>query len=317
MKAFFLKMIFGEAVIKEYSTVKVDGEIREKVYLQTGAGGPILDVSTCHWLLCLDPIVFGVWAGKEQIAALDKKGGYTLYFRDEACPRGKDPGKNAVAVLQMDLLDKIEEEKGTLFLFRLVDCRIHPISFVKTRLLYSKFYKKPGLSFYKLKSFAAAYSYPRRVRIISFRGDDYYNIFPMDLLGDIPQAGRYVFGLRHTNLALSRIIEAKKIVVSEIPFGYKEMIYRLGSHHSTNPPSIGELPFGVIPSPDLRFWIPEWAESCKEIRILRTMNLGSHMLLWGEPVTETILKPATAHLHHIHFLYFLHQKKKGNPYPLV
>ena len=53
----------------------------------------------------------------------------------------------------------------------------------------------------------------------------------MDLVGDIPPSSRYVFGLRHTNVTLARIIEAKKLVVSEIPYEYKEIIYQLGKHH--------------------------------------------------------------------------------------
>jgi hypothetical protein len=338
MKEIFRKLLFGDAVIREYSTVRIGDEIRERVYLQIGAGERresrersergeqgehskrgerILDVSACHWVLCLDPIVFGVWVEKGRTGAFDEKAPYKMYFRDEAWLPGADPAKNAIATLQVDFLNKIEEAKGSLFLFRLDSCRIHPISSLKTWLLYYKYYKKPGLSFQKLKSFVAAYSYPRRVRIISFRDEDYYNIFPMDLLGDIRQAGRFVFGLRHTNRTLSRIIEAKKILVSEVPFGYKDSIYQLGSHHSASPPSLEVLPFGVLASPDFKFWIPEWAESCKEIRILQTMNLGSHMLLWGEPVNETFLKPASDHLHHIHFLLYLRQKSKGLSYPLA
>jgi hypothetical protein len=315
MKEFFRKLIFGDTDIREYSTIRIDDEIKEKVYLQCGAGSTI-DVSLCHWVLCLHPVVFGVWLSSGQ-GVPDEKAGCSMYFRDAACRQGADPGRGALAVLQLDLVDKIEEREGCLYLFRLNACRIHHISFIRTRLIYSKYYKKPGLIFNKLKSFVAAYSYPRRVRIISFRDEGYYNIFPMDLLGDIPQAGRYVFGLRHTNTALARIIEAKKIVVSEVPFGSKETIYRLGSHHSTSPPSIGELAFGVIPSRLYGFWVPEWAESYKEIRILRTMDLGSHMLMWGEPVGESRMKPDTPHLYNIHYLLYLHQKAKGFSYPLV
>jgi hypothetical protein len=317
MKEFLRKIVFGDDVIREYSTVRIDPGIRERVYLLTEAREWILDISSCHWLLCLDPIVFGVWINNDQKGTLDEKVRYKMSFRDGACPPGKDPAGKAVAVLQVDILDKIEDIGGSLYLFRLANCRIHHVSFIKTRLLYSKYYKKPGLSFYKLKSFAAAYSYPRRVRIISFMSSDYYNIFPMDLLGMIPDAGRFVFGLRHTNLALSRIIEAKKIVVSEVPYVYKDIIYQLGSHHSTKPPSIEHLPFKVIPSPEFKFWIPEWAESCKEVTIRMTKNLGSHMLLMGEWTKDNVLKPPTSNLHHIHFLHFLHQKKKGNPYPLI
>src|SRR6185436_18484528 len=96
--------------------------------------------------------------------------------------------------------------------------KIYHVNFFKTFLLFFKYYKKPKYSFGKYKSLIAAYSYPRRVRIISFKQDDYFNIFPMDLLGEIPQSGKYIFGLRHTNVALAKIIHARKMVVSEVPY---------------------------------------------------------------------------------------------------
>ena len=317
MKGLFRKMVFGETVIREYATVKIGNKIQEQVYLQGADGGPVLDVSACHWIFCLDPLVFGVWMEKGAMGGIDGSASCKLIFRNKPLRSGESPEKGALAVAHLDPVDKIEESNGCLFLLRLRSCRVHHIPSFKTRLLYSKYYKKPGVSYNKLISFATAYSYPRRVRVVSFRGEDYYNIFPMDLVGDISRAGRYAFGLRHTNLALSRIIGEKKIAVSEVTFAKKEMIYQLGSHHSTNPPPIDKLPFGVVTSPEFGFWIPDWADSCKEIRILRTIDLGSHMLLWGEPVGEAILSPASEHLYHIHFLLYLHQKQNGSAYPMV
>lgn len=315
MKELFRKILFGDAAIREYATITVDGEIREKVYIRF-EDGEVSDISQRHYVLCLDPLVFGVWIEKGQ-QVYDEKAKCRMYIRGGACRPGDDPRRGALAVLRLGFVNKIDEEGGSLFLLRLDAVRIHHISFLRTRLIFSKYYKKPGLSFFKLKSFVAAYSYPRRVRVISFRDDEYFNIFPMDLLGDIPQAGRYVFGLRHTNTTLARIIATKKVMVSEFPYAKKETIYRLGSHHSASPPSIGELPFGVIESQAFGFWAPEWVESYKEIRILKTINLGSHMLMWGEPVAESRIRPDTPHLYHIHYLLFMQQKARGSCYPLV
>jgi hypothetical protein len=314
MKELFRKILFGEAVIREYSTVRIGEEISERVYLDNNAGDAPRDVSRTHWVLCLDPLVFGIWLGKTALGSYGDGSSHWLYFRDGPCKPGEEPGSHALAVAHLEFIDKIEEASGCLLLFRLVSCQVHHIAAFKTRLLYSKYYRKPGLSFDKVKAFATAYSYPRRVRLVSFRGADYYNIFPMDLLGDLTPAGRFVFGLRHANVALSRIITEKKIVVAEVPSGSKEMIYQLGSHHSTVPPPVGELPFAVIPSPRFGFWVPTWAESCREIRILRTMDLGSHMLMWGEPVGELLLNPVADHLHHIHFLLHLHHLKRRSGY---
>jgi flavin reductase (DIM6/NTAB) family NADH-FMN oxidoreductase RutF len=138
----------------------------------------------------------------------------------------------------------------------------------------------------------------------------------MDLVGDIPLSRRFVFGLRHSNVTLARIIETKKLAVSEIPYEQKNIIYQLGKHHR-EPLSETHLPFELIQSETFDFPIPAWANSYKEIRIVNTMNLGSHMLLWGEEVSQKYLSDSHGHLFHIHFLHYLHQRKKGLAYPLV
>lgn len=316
MKGLFKKILFGNIDIKEYSTVTIAGGINEKVFLVTGK--LTIDISKIHWVLCLEPIVFGVWLTKdEHTIVINEKTGSGMYFSDSPRDDFKIAKRNAVAIVTLDYFDKIEEADGTLYLLTLRECKIYHVNFLKTVVLFYKYYKKPKLSFEKYKSLIAAYSYPRRVRIISFKQGDYFNIFPMDLLGAIPQSDKYVFGLRHTNVALAKIIESKKIVVSEVPYIYKDTIYELGKHHSGSPPKADSLPFKIQQTENFGFPIPEWADSYKEIQILKTKILGSHMLLWGEIVNEKTLRQSSGNLYHIHFLLYYHQKIKRSYYPLV
>lgn len=313
------KLLSGEAVIRDFLTVGADDLLREKVYLQ--AGEDVIDVSGNQWLLGLDPRVVGIWMKDADLGAGPD---FKLYIRDSA-PEGvgdaagmEGATRNALAVLTLEYTDRILENNGTLHLFRVLSSEIHHIDGLRARLLYQKFYKKPGVTFERLKAVAAAYTYPRRVRIISFRfGDDKNYIFPMDLLADIRSAGRYLLGMRHSNQVLKQIMDVKRIVVAEAPAGYKKLIYQLGRNHSAAPPPVDQLPFGVLSTRQWGFVLPDWVESYKEIRIGKTRDLGSHMLLCGEWTDEVILKPATPRLHHIHFLYFLHQKNGRLPYPLV
>jgi len=311
------KLVTGESVIREFSTVGLDDQVQEKVYLQ--AGEHTLDISGNQWLLGLDPRILGVWVEKnDEKALLEKSSVYRVYFMNAAAGEETLCPKKALAAVDLDLFTTLEEDNGTLFLLRVLNCEIRHINSLKARLLYWKFYKKPGVSFDRLKGVAAAYTYPRRVRIISFKQDaDYNYIFPMDLLGDIRQSGRYLLGMRHSNKVLTRIMDEKKIVVSEVPAVYKPLIYQLGRNHSASPPPLAELPFGVLPSREFGFYLPEWAESYKEIHIRKTVNLGSHMLLFGEWTCDNIIKPPTPRLHHIHFLHFLYQKHRGTGYPAV
>ncbi len=306
--AVFAKLLTGEGVIRDFVTVGADDRLREKVYLE--ADGQVWDVTGNQWLLGLDPRVVGIWVGKEE--DLGGRIAYALFVKEA------ETAKDALAVMKLEYLDRIVEENGTLFLFRVRSTVIHPVGPLRTWLLYQKFYKKPGVTYERLKAVAAAYTYPRRVRIISFRFDNDNNyIFPMDLLADIRTAGRYLLGMRHSNQVLKRIMEVKQIVVAEAPAEYKQLIYGLGRNHSASPPPVDRLPFGVVATRQWGYFLPEWVESYKEMRIGKTQDLGSHMLLCATWDEEVILRPATPRLHHIHFLYYLHQKGKGLPYPIV
>lgn len=312
MKKLIRRLLFGDVVISEYSTVTVNEEINEKVYLQVGK--IIIDVSQCQFLLCLEPVVFGVWI--ENDSCYEKNNaGYKMYFK--ILDTKKSSKQKILAIVDLVFFDKIENGNKILLLLKLRNTKIYHTNFIKTHLLYNRFYKKPGFSFNKLKSFVAAYSYPRRVRIISFKQDGYFNIFPMDLLGDIDENNHYVFGLRHTNITLSKIIETKKIVVSEVSYKYKDVIYQLGKHHGSSPPTLDTLPFKTLQSEKFGFPVPDWIYSYKEIKILKTIDLGSHRLLWGEVVNEKKFKEPTGNLYHIHFLQLLKQKSIGNSYTLV
>ncbi len=274
------------------------------MYLKTGA--TLTDISQNQYLLCLEPAVFGIWVERGH----KKQPVYEMYFKD-------DVKNKTLAVLTLNYFDNIQEKDGTLLLLKLKKSKIYHTGYFRLRLLFQWFYKKPTQSFEQLKAFASAYSYPRRVRLISFKHGDYYNIFPMDLIGVIPGTNKYVFGLRHTNSALLKIIETKKIVVSEVNHQYKDIIYSLGSHHKDGPPPVQQLPFKVMSSENYGFFIPEWVDSYKELRITKTMNLGSHMLLWAGVDNEHIIKKSAGHLYHIHYLLYLYHLKNGFAYPVV
>ena len=309
MKRYLRNLLFGDIPVTEYSTITIKEGILERVYLESG--DTRVDISFTHWLLCLDPVVFGIWFAKEEK-------GFPIIVNQLHRMIFCDSAENAetVAVLKLDYFSKIEEHDGTLLLLKLSKASIHHVNPIRIKLIFYRYYKKPEQDFLRLKSYSAAYSYPRKVRLISFREGDWYNIFPMDLVGDIPGSERYVFGLRHSNVTLARIIETKKMVVSEVPYEYKEVIYKLGKYHR-EPLSGTELPFGLIRSELFDFPIPVWARSYKEISIVKTMNLGSHMLLWGEELNEKDLGGSSRGLFHIHFLHYLHQQRRGVAYQLV
>ncbi|MBS1563629.1 MAG: hypothetical protein JST39_04535 [Bacteroidetes bacterium] len=305
MKTLLKKILLGDTVVTEYSKVVIPGEIRERVCLEMN--GRLTDVSDQQWILCIEPLVFGVWLDKD----------INIFPADSICHLHFTDGEATVAIVTATLFDSIEEADGRLLLLRLQSSRLRHFHSIKTRLLYEKYYNKPGMPFDRFSGFVSAYSYPRRIRLVSFGQQDYCNLFPMDLLGPAGSGNRYVFGLRHTNITLARILDTGNIVVAEVPFGQREAVYQLARHHSSAPPSPGSLPFELLQTKQFGFYIPAWAGSYREIRIVRSMDLGSHCLLWGIPIGETILDPQIQPLHLLHFMEYFHQKAGGRAYPLA
>lgn len=307
MKKLLKKIFYPGIDITEWSSITMSGPPHEKVILQLNSNS--IDVTQNHWVLCLQPIVFGVWLEKEGIVPGNA---VQLIFTDT-----KAGAIKKTAVASLSLIDRIDESDGSLLLWKLDSCRLHHVSNFEARFLFSRYYKKPGFTFDQFKSYAAAYSYPRRVRLISFKDDDYFNIFPMDLLGKAGSNGRYVFGLRHTNQSLAKIISTKKMLVSEVPANYKDIIYQLGKHHSKAPPSPDALPFTTTASKTFGFPVPAFAEKYNELRVEKTKDLGSHMLIWTRSEHEEILTSPTQGIYHIHFLQHLFQHRWKNKYPLT
>lgn len=285
----------------------MSGPPHEKVVLQLNNNH--IDVTQHHWVLCLQPIVFGVWIEKGSIALGNTA---QLIFSDT-----KAGAIKKTAEASLSLIDRIDESDGSLLLWKLDTSRLYHVSNFEARFLFSRYYKKPGFTVDQFKSYVTAYSYPRRVRLISFKEDDYFNIFPMDLLGKAGNDGRYVFGLRHTNQSLAKIIATKKMLVSEVPAEYKDIIYQLGKHHSKAPPSVDALPFATITSKTFGFPVPVFAEKYNELRVEKTKDLGSHTLIWTKSEHEEILTTPVQGIYHIHFLQHLFQYRWENSYPLI
>ncbi len=295
MKKLINKLLFGHSFFKEFPAVSIDeNAINEKVFIEIDETKS--DVSKRHWLLSLEPMVFGVWFDKD-LPNDDKNSNYKLYFKSEQ--------NKTIAVLTLNFKEKISENEGALLLFEVEKSELFYLNSLKTYLIYILYYKKPKQSFTQFKNLAAAFSYPRKVRLVSFKKDDYFNIFPMDLVGNIPNTNKFVFGLRHSNTTLEKIIETEKIVVTEFPSTLKDAVYQLSRHHSDNPPSIESLPFKVIMSKLYDFPIPEAVINYNEIKIIKTLNLGSHMLLLGQISNTVTVNENETNLYHIHFLNYL------------
>jgi flavin reductase (DIM6/NTAB) family NADH-FMN oxidoreductase RutF len=163
-----------------------------------------------------------------------------------------------------------------------------------------------------IDNFCVAYSYPRKVILVSFLSGDHFNIFPMDFHGYIPKFNGYLLGLRSSNYTIDQIRKKKRIVICEVPASKQDIIYQLGKHHGKKPPSIDALPFSMDVSQLFQFPYPEFTLGYYEVQLTHTEELGSHILLLGEAVNYVKTHEPDRQLHHIHTIHHLHSKNVRN-----
>lgn len=168
----------------------------------------------------------------------------------------------------------------------------------------------PADLFAKFVLFAA----PRPVVLVSHQKDGrggQGNLFPMDLVGE---AGSpcYLLGLHRTSPAIPSMIEAGRLAISTVPLGWKKTVFGLGRNHRQATIDWKSLPFGMsfkgIP-------VPTAALTIREVRIEKTVDVGSHILFIT--TTETLdRRSAGLQMCHTHGFYQMYLQKHGRSLPV-
>jgi hypothetical protein len=279
-----------------YITRLTQDEVEEKVFLKRGKQE--IDISTHHGMICLDPFCIAVWLPGNQ---LDLHNWLSVKIQF-------NKGDNLNASIKVSMIEKIPTEKGELLLYKIDNVKNHQLSALHRLVFFAWFLRSKKNTYYSRKVISALYSYPRRIIIVSYKDDGYYNIFPMDIQGYIPEDDLYILGLRTTNLTLNKILEAKKVVVCDTDSVDINTVYNLGKHSSAAPTPLENLPFGTTQSELFGFPVPDFTGSYKEIEIIQHKKMGYHMLMVGKVLNEKQIRQNLSSLYHIGFL----QYQKGN-----
>src|SRR3989337_990971 len=105
MKSLFRKWLIGEDAISVISKITTPDDLQQKVWLKLGS--KILDVSKTHSFLCIEPIIFGVWIGKDAIPVeAPETTTYQLYV-GHSVDAEKNSMNNPEARLSLELFDYI------------------------------------------------------------------------------------------------------------------------------------------------------------------------------------------------------------------
>lgn len=294
MKSLIKKIFFKKINPKIFFGVGIpNDQIEEKVFLKNGVHQ--LDISDRHNIVCQTPFCIAVWIDESDI----------ISFNIDKLKLIIEKRNKLIASLHITLIKSLDESNGTIFIFKIIKVKCYQLNFLHQYILLDLLSSKKKHCYLESLVYGAMYSYPRRVIVTSFRDHEYYNLFPMDFQGEYPEVNIYLLGLKKTNITINKIIESKRVVVSTTEAIGTKTIYALGAHHSKSPPKIEDLSFKVIESELLKFPVPEFSSSYKEIEIISNYELGSHIMLVGKVVNSVVLKESYSSLYHVHFFEYL------------
>jgi len=153
------------------------------------------------------------------------------------------------------------------------------------------------------------YICPRPVVLVSVCEAMHSNIFPMDLVGPLAN-GCFTLALRNTSVSVPTMVQARRIVLSGIPAGLKEVTYKLGEHHKRGFADWDSLPFPVTSSET--FGIPAVASALwiKELAVLHSEEIGSHTFFVCESVSER-RRSSGPQLHHTAGFHQEYRRRRG------
>jgi flavin reductase (DIM6/NTAB) family NADH-FMN oxidoreductase RutF len=287
------KVFFNGVKIQTFAITRLSpGEVEEKVFLKKGKH--YFEITKHHGMICLDPFCMAVWLPQAQADLIEGEN-VDIQFT-------KDIKLNAS--IKVSPIEKIDTEHGALLLYQIEKVKNYQLSALHRLLLFAHFLRSKKNTYNHRKTISALYSYPRNIIIVSYKDEDYYNIFPMDIHGYIEEEGLYILGLRTTNVTLEKILEAKKVVVCDTNTADVKTVYDLGKHSSKEPTKIEEMPFGINESEQFGFYIPDFVGSYKEIEIIRNKKMGYHMLMIGKVINTKKMKPESSSLYHVGFLQY-------------
>jgi len=286
-------IFFKQTNVQTFFITRLEqNQVAEKVFFKSGKYQT--DITSHHAMICLDPFCVAIWLANEQMELFDPQTAIMLFKK----------GDKLNAELKILNIENVPTKRGRLLLYKIEKVKNHQLSALHRLALFAWFLRSKSNTYRSRRVISALYSYPRSIIIVSYRDDDYYNIFPMDIKGYIQEEDLYILGLRTTNLTLNRMLKERKVVVCDTDAVDINTVYNLGKHSSKAPTAIADLPFGTTKSELFGFPVPDFTGSYKEIEIIMNRKMGYHMLMLGRVVNAKQIKQNPSSLYHVGFLQF-------------
>jgi flavin reductase (DIM6/NTAB) family NADH-FMN oxidoreductase RutF len=292
------KTIFGKFPAREFIATRIDqGHIQEEVFLcSTNLS---INITHDHAIICLEPVYVVLPVNTINFP----EGEFYLEIRK---------GKIVAARLNVSLSQTIDCGGNLLAILKVDGADCFQLTTIRKFLILQYFNRNQSHSFRFKRIIAAIFSYPRKVIIVSYKEEGYFNMFPMDFYMNIQGTNFLILGLRNTNKTLEKISQTKKIAIASSGSVDKEIVYLLGKNHSDSSPlALEKIPLKFIETKLFKFPVPE-KTSYSEVKVIGTENLGSHTMIMCEIEHTVQYEQGCGSLHHIHLFEFLNSNYDAN-----
>jgi flavin reductase (DIM6/NTAB) family NADH-FMN oxidoreductase RutF len=241
-----------------------------------GLGAP-RDVTHNHTLACASPFTVCISFDRDLQQDLKTVGPLSLHFRERNGPR-KLLGK---LTLRLSANLPLDKQQDWCFTISRSSNYCLPQIRLWARYLHWAYlrWRRPPDVRLASKDIAAMpifFICPRPVALVSVGDNITGNIFPMNLMGPLGE-GRFGFALNSTRASASLVRGAGRLALSSVPLDKASLARELGKNHRTERARWDQFPFRTRPSPRLGIPVPSFAVRVREMEVLTSCNLGSHI----------------------------------------
>jgi flavin reductase (DIM6/NTAB) family NADH-FMN oxidoreductase RutF len=282
------RLVFGARRIPQWCAVGVEdpaGLFR----LSLEVDGLCVDVTEASSVASLRPVTFAIRAGE---MALVPKSRAVLKVRSQA-------GGEWIGEIALRFVRDVGTDAARISLFTVAGHRNRSLpraDYLRCRLRqrWEIFRDKTPYNFRMVPSELFAlyvfYFVPRPVSLVSVAFGGASNIFPMDLVGRMRE-DLFLLALRSTSPAIRLMTGSRRLALTAVPFEEKDVAYRLGAHHKKETIDWDALPFPGVPSPLFGLRVPASALGVREVEVVATELVGTHVLFVTRIVGEERWRP--------------------------
>ncbi len=289
MKETLKRLLFGTRRIAQWCAIGIEDPPRLfRLWLE--GDGLCVDVTQTSSVAALRPVTFAIRTGDRSL--VPGKSRAVLRVRPRA-------GEDWVGEISLRFVRDVGTDAARISLFTVAGHRNRSLTRVndlrfRLRQRWEMFRDETPYNFRMIPSELFAlyvfYYVPRPVWLVSVAFKGAANVFPMDLVGRMGD-DLFLLALRSTSPAVRLMKGSKRLALTAVPFEEKDVAYRLGGHHKKETIDWDALPFQGVPSPRFGIRVPASALGVREVEVVATELVGTHVLFVTKIVREERWRP--------------------------